>query len=81
MKYIGHANRNPRTNLMSTILQGRVEGKRNRGRPSTSLITNITANSGLTLSQVVHRNIDIQDWPTVVALTKVAIFHRGDFDR
>ena len=81
MKYIGHANRNPRTNLMTTMLQGRVEGRRNRGRPPTSLMTNITANSGLTLSQVVHRSRDRQDWRTVVASTRAATFSRGDADR
>ena len=34
LKYVGHAVRNPRTDLMSTVLQGKVEGKRGRGRPA-----------------------------------------------
>ncbi len=33
LKYVGHAVRNPRTDPMSTQLQGKVEGKRGRGRP------------------------------------------------
>ena len=61
MKYIGHANRNPRTDLMAIVLQGRIEGRRNRGRPPTSLMNNITASSGLSLSDVVHRSRDRQD--------------------
>ena len=60
MKYIGHANRNPRTDLMATVLQGRIEGRRNR--PPTSLMNNITASSGLSISDVVHRSRDRQDW-------------------
>ena len=35
LKYVGHANRNSKTDLMTAILQGKVEGKRNRGRPPT----------------------------------------------
>ena len=35
MKYIGHANRNPRTDLTATGLQVRIEGKINRRRPPT----------------------------------------------
>ena len=49
MRYLGHAVRNPKTNLMATILQGRVEGKRNRGRPQTLYMDNVKAISGLTL--------------------------------
>ena len=81
MKYIGHANRNPRTDLMATVLQGRIEGRRNRGRPPTSLMNNITASSGLSLSDVVHRSRDRQDWRAVVASTRAATFSRGDADR
>ena len=81
MRYIGHAIRNPRTDLMATILQGRVEGRRNRGRPPTTLMNNITASSGLSLSDVVHRSRDRQDWRAVVASTRAATFSRGDADR
>ena len=53
LKYVGHAVRNPKTDLMATILQGRVEGRRNRGRPPMSYMDNITANiSGLVTGEV-----------------------------
>ena len=32
LKYVGHAIRNERTELMSTVLQDKVKGKRHRGR-------------------------------------------------
>jgi hypothetical protein len=35
LKYLGHANRNTKTDLMTTVLQGKVEAKRNQGRPPT----------------------------------------------
>ena len=58
LKYVGHAIRNERTDLMSTVLQGKVEGKRNRGRPSASLATNITNISGKKLQEVVRLSQD-----------------------
>ena len=72
MRYLGHAVRNPKTNLMATILQGRVEGKRNRGRPQTLYMDNVTAISGLTLAGVMHRSRDREDWRTVVARSEAA---------
>ena len=54
LKYVGHAVRNPRTDLMSTVLQGKVQGKRNRGRPAMTYIDNIKKDSSLTKSQIVR---------------------------
>jgi len=48
LKYLGHANRNTKTDLMTTVLQGKVEAKRNQGRPPTSCIDNVKADSGPT---------------------------------
>ena len=39
LKYVGHAVRNPHTYLMATVLQGKMEGKRGRGRPAMTYIT------------------------------------------
>ena len=36
LRYVGDANRNKHTCLMSTALQGKVEGKRRKSRPSIS---------------------------------------------
>ena len=81
LRYLGHAVRNPKTDLMSTILQGRVEGKRNRGRPQTLYMDNVTAISGLTLAGVMHRSRDREDWRTVVARSEAATDDHGDADR
>ena len=62
LKYVCHANRNSRTNLMTTLLQGRVPGSRRRGKPATSYMNNVTANSELSLRQVVHQSRDIDGW-------------------
>ena len=81
LKYVGHAVRNPKTDLMASILQGRVEGRRNRGRPPMSYMDNITAISGLTLGQVIHRSRDRDDWRAVVARSEAATDDHGDTDR
>ena len=46
LKYVGHAVRNPRTDLMSTVLQGKVDGKIGRGSPAMTYIDNIEKDSG-----------------------------------
>ena len=42
LRYLGHASRNTKTDLMKTVLQGKTEGKRKSGRPPTSYMINIT---------------------------------------
>ena len=81
LKYVGHAVRNPRTDLMSTVLQGKVEGKRGRGRPAMTYIDNIKKDSGLSLSQIVRRSEDRDDWRSVVAKAGAANFEHGVADR
>ena len=78
---MGHANRNTKTNLMTTALQGKVDARRNRGRPPISYMANITENSGLPLSEVVHRSRDRQEWRATVAKIGAATIDRGDADR
>ena len=65
LRYIGHAVRSQKTDLMSTALMGRVEGCKKRGRPPMSLIPmmdNISAITGLSLAEVVHRSRDREGW-------------------
>ena len=81
LNYLGHANRNTRTTLMTTALQGKVEAKRKRGRPSISYMASITKKSGLSLSDVVHRSRDRQGWRATVANIKAVTMDHGDADR
>jgi hypothetical protein len=67
LKYRGHANRNTKTDPMTTVLQGKVEAKRNQGRPHTSCIDNVKADSGLQLYKVIHQRRDRDRWRPVVA--------------
>ena len=78
LRYLGHANRNTRTDLMTSIFQGRVEARRNRGRPATSYMDNITSSTGLRIDEVVHRSTDRDDWRAVVAMSEAATDVTGD---
>ena len=51
LRYIGHAVRSQKTDLLFTALMGRVEGCRKRGRPAMSLMDNIMRITGLSLGE------------------------------
>ena len=82
LKYVGHAIRNQKTDLMSTILQGKVEGKRNRGRPPTTLVSNITNTSGKKLQDLIRIGHDRESWRNLVwSSCAAANAETGDADR
>ena len=66
--------------LMRTVLQGKVEAKRSRGRPPISYMTNITESSGLSLSEVVHMSRDRQQWSETVSRIGAATIDPGNAD-
>ncbi|GFR99820.1 endonuclease-reverse transcriptase [Elysia marginata] len=62
LKYVGHALRNHRTSLMKTVCEGRLDGRRRKGRPPMSLLTNLTTACGLSLHQIVQKSQDRAGW-------------------
>ena len=66
LRYIGHATRHSKTSLMATTLQGKIEGKRKRGRPSVSYISNLKDMTGLGIHEIVTETGDRERWRTVV---------------
>ncbi|GFR83006.1 endonuclease-reverse transcriptase [Elysia marginata] len=62
LKYVGHALRNHRTLLMKTVSEGRLDGRRRKGRPPISLVTNLTTVCGLSLHQIVQKSHDRAGW-------------------
>ena len=82
LKYAGHALRNERTDLMTTVLQGKVNGKRNKGRPPASLVKNITYISGKKLQEVTRLSQDRGCWRQLVRTSCVTAYTAsGDADR
>jgi len=58
LKYIGHVSRNTKTQLMKTVLQGKIQSERKKGRPPASYINTICKFSGVGLGTISQRSQD-----------------------
>ncbi|GFR77140.1 hypothetical protein ElyMa_005817600 [Elysia marginata] len=47
---------------MKTVCEGRLDGRRRKGRPPMSLLTNLTTACGLSLDQIVQKSLDRAGW-------------------
>ena len=65
MKYVGHVVRNEKTCLMASVLQGKTDAPRRKGRPSITFIDNIKEISGLNIDEVTHKSRDREAWRRV----------------
>ena len=66
LKYIRHATRNTKTNLMAVAYQGKVEGRRKKGRPPITLLDNIKTSTGLEIHEVARSSSDREKWRQTV---------------
>ena len=66
LKYVGHALRNNKAQLMKTVLQGKIESQGKRGRPPASFISTLNRISGMSLHEVAQRSQDREHWRRVV---------------
>ena len=81
LRYVGHANRSQHTPLMTTVFQGKIDGKRRRGRPPVSYSGNLKEACGLGLQQIVQSSRDREEWRSVVALRGAPIVDVGDGEK
>ena len=65
LKYFGHINRY--SSMQTTLLDGRVYGKRGRGRPRTSWTSNIKEWTGKSYIEAVRLTSNRHDW-RIIAL-------------
>ena len=66
LRYIGHAARNQKTDLMKVAYQGKIDAKRRRGRPTTTLLDNIKEASGLNIYRIAWESEDRDSWRELV---------------
>ena len=78
LRYVGHSVRNTKTDLMTTVLQGKFAGKRRRGRPITTFVSNIEKSSGHSLHMMSQLSRDRDDWRAVVMSAGDPIDEHGD---
>ena len=81
LKYIGHASRNKNTNLMTIAYQGKLDAKRKKGRPPTSLPRNITNVSKLKIHEIARASKDRSSWRSFVMTSTASNSDVGDDDR
>ena len=62
MSYFGHMSRKKNLNLTKTIVQGKPEGRRGKGRPRTAYIDNIKQWSGLSAQRAFQAAQDRDGW-------------------
>ena len=65
LAFFGHAIR--KEDLQRKLLDGKIEGRRNRGRPRTMWSSNISRWTGLTYIEATRRARDRNDWRTVAS--------------
>lgn len=66
LKYFGHMIRKNDT-IQRSVLDGKVNGKRGRGRPRTKWTTNIEKWTGLSYHQAVRQAQDREEWRTIAS--------------
>ena len=62
MSYFGHMSRKKFLNLTKTIVQGKPEGKRGKGRPRTAYVDNIKQWTGLSAHGAFQATQDREAW-------------------
>ena len=82
LTYLGHALRNKNTDLMKTVVQGKMETGRRRGRPPASYIKSVTAACGAGLQKISWQCEDREEWRTKVRGTcRAANIDNDEADR
>ena len=82
LRYFGHTIRNKNCSLMKTVIQGSIEGKRKRGRPSISYMDNIRKKTEQTTASLYKSASDRQQWREIVKTsTSSATVTNDDADR
>ena len=62
MSYFGHMSRKENLNLTKTIVQGKPEGKRGKGRPCIAYVDNIKQWTGLSAHRAFQATQDREAW-------------------
>ena len=66
LNYLGHAIRNKNTGLMRTVLQGKIQSQRKKGRPPASYINSLSKNTSLSLHNISQECLDRTGWRKLV---------------
>ena len=76
LSFLGHTHREGGCQLVKTVIQGKVPGKRRRGRPRASYGNNITKWMGKTMSEVIRETQERDRWRRLVREASRAADHQ-----
>ena len=71
LQWFGHVVRQGADSLAKTILEGMVDGKRNRGRPEKSWMNNIIEWTGMKVVDLIKSARDRKAWKTIVGRSAI----------
>ena len=66
LKYMRHAVRNKKTNLIATYIVGNLIAKEKKRPAASSIITNVKSITGMPLGALVHLPEDRMQWRTMI---------------
>ena len=66
LSFFGHQIRSKNSRLVSNITQGKIEGKRGRGRPKICYMDNMKQWTGMSMSDAIHACYDREGWRKIV---------------
>ena len=78
LTFFGHTIRNNKCRLVPDIIQGKIEGRRGRGRPRICYIDNIKQWTDLKMSEVIQACHDRERWRSIVRKAARAANARPD---
>ena len=75
--YFGHTMRDGGCELVKCVIQGKVSGKRRRGRPNTSSSSNITKWINESMERITRDTRDRDEWRTLIRCAARAADHHS----
>lgn len=80
MGYIGHCVRNQKCTLMTDMMQGKMEGKRKKGRPAQGCLSSVERITGRRPSEIYKMCLDRDHWRSVMKIGAATVSN-GNADR
>ena len=81
LSFFGHTIRDGGCELVKCVIQGKVSGKRRRGRPKTSYSSNITKWTSVSTERITRETRDRAGWRRLIRCAARAADHHSCWDR
>ena len=79
LSYYGHTIRDGGCELVKCVIQGKVSGKRRRGRPNTSYSSNITKWKSESMERIPRNTLNRAEWRRLRCAARAADHHSEEY--